>query len=324
MQLRELGRSGLRVAPLALGGNVLGWTVEEEVGHRILDRFVDLGFNLIDTADVYSNWVAGHVGGESESMIGRWLRRSGRREEVLLATKVGMRTVSGSEGLSRDHILRSAEGSLTRLGVDRIDLYQAHVDDPRAPFAETLSAFGELERAGKVRAIGASNYAAPRLDEAIRSAEPPLRPPFECLQPRYNLVERSEFEGPLEDVCRSHSLGVIPYAALASGFLTGKYRSTVDLAKSLRGPGAGRRLSPRGLRILEALDGVSDRHGTTPVPVALAWLLSHPVVTAPIASVSTVEQLDEFVRAIELRLDRSDLASLDEASASGPDDRGKP
>jgi aryl-alcohol dehydrogenase-like predicted oxidoreductase len=302
------------VAPLALGGNVFGWTANETESFRILDAFVSAGYNLIDTADTYSIWGLGHKGGESETIIGDWLRKSGRRDEVVLATKVGMDMGSRGKGLSAAHIADSAKSSLRRLRTDRIDLYQAHVDDPTTPLEETLDALSELVEAGSVRAIGASNYSASRLSEALRcSAERGFRR-FESLQPCYNLIERSEYEGPLEELCRSERLGVLAYSALAAGFLTGKYRSRADLGKSPRGVRAEPRLNDRGFRILAALDEVAARTESSPAAVALAWVMARPGVTAPIASARSVEQLEQLLQASALDLSADSMSVLDNAS----------
>ncbi len=311
---RPLGRSGLQVAPFALGGNVFGWTVDQPTGFRLLDAFVDAGFNLIDTADTYSIWIEGHHGGESESVIGQWLQRSGRRDDVLIATKVGMDMGPGGKGLSEDHIQASIEDSLLRLRTDHIDLYQAHEDDPNTPLDETLGAFGDLIEQGKVRAIGASNYDADRLEEALLLSQDRGLPRYESLQPRYNLVDREEFEASLEPVCRAQGLGVLPYSSLASGFLTGKYRSTEDSAQSPRGTRAVKRLDDRGRRILSALDAVAGRLDARPATIALAWLMARPTVTAPIASATSLDQLHELIAAASLSLDASALSELDRAS----------
>jgi len=316
IQLRPLGHSGLKVAPFALGGNVFGWTVDQSTGFRLLDSFVDAGFNLIDTADTYSIWIDGHRGGESETMIGEWLRHSGRRDEVLLATKVGMDMGPGGKGLSEDHIRSSIEGSLRRFQTDHIDLYQAHEDDPNTPLDETLGTFADLIEEGKVRAIGASNYDADRLEEALLLSQDRGFPRYESLQPRYNLVDREVFETSLEPVCRTQELGVLPYSSLASGFLTGKYRSPEDSEKSPRGKGAVKRLNDRGRRILAALDAVAARLDARPATVALAWLMAQPTVTAPIASATSVDQLRELVSAASLSLDVAAVTELNRASQS--------
>ena len=316
MKTRTLGRSGLEVGPLAFGGNVFGWTVDEPTSFRLLDAFVAAGFNLIDTADVYSRWAPGNQGGESETILGNWLKQGGKRDRVVLATKVGMEMGPGKKGLSAAYIMRAVEDSLSRLQTDRIDLYQSHKDDPETPLEETLGAFGELIRQGKVRAIGASNYSAERLAEALRVSKENGLPAYQCLQPHYNLCERAGFEEALEPLCREAGLGVIPYYSLASGFLTGKYRSEADLAKSARGQGVKKYLNDRGLRILAALDEVAGRYASTPARVAIAWLLARPGVTAPIASATSVEQLDDLIEATRLELDGPAVELLDEASAS--------
>lgn len=315
MEMRELGGSGLRVAPLAFGGNVFGWTADEATSFRLLDAFVDAGFNLVDTADVYSRWAPGNRGGESETILGRWLGQGGRRERIVLATKVGMEMAPDRKGLSRAHILRSVDESLRRLQTDVIDLYQAHKDDPETPLEETLGAFGELIRQGKVRAIGASNYSGARLAEALKVSREHGLPAYQCLQPHYNLVERADFERDLAPVCREAGLGVIPYYSLASGYLTGKYRSEADLGRSARGQGVKKYLNERGLRVLDALDEVAGRYGSTPARVALAWLASRPTVTAPIASATSVEQLADLIESTRLTLDDAAIRRLDEASA---------
>lgn len=315
MERRELGRSGLKVAPWVFGGNVFGWTVPEERAFELLDAFVDAGFNMIDTADVYSSWVTGHTGGESERMVGRWLARSGRRDEVLLATKVGMEMPGIGQGLSRRHIEGSVEASLARLGTDHIDLYQSHLDDPETPLEETLDTYARLIDRGKVRAIGASNHSSARLAEALRVARELGAPRYQSLQPRYNLYDRDDFERDLEALCLGERIGVISYPSLASGFLTGKYRSEADTGKSPRGPRMSRYLNPRGHGILHALDEVAGAHGARPAQVALAWLAARPAVTAPIASVTTPEQFHEIAGAFDLPLSSSDLELLDRASA---------
>jgi aryl-alcohol dehydrogenase-like predicted oxidoreductase len=312
---RKLGNSGLEVGPLAFGGNVFGWTIDEPTSFRLLDAFVDAGFNLIDTADVYSRWAPGNQGGESETIIGQWLKRSGRRDRVVLATKVGMEMGPEKKGLSRSYILQAVEESLRRLQVDHIDLYQAHKDDRDTPLEETLGAFGELIRQGKVRAIGASNYSADRLAEALRVSRANGLPAYQCLQPHYNLAERAGFERELEPICRETGLGVIPYYSLASGFLTGKYRSEADLASSARGQGVKKYLNDRGDRILAALDEVAARYASTPARVAVAWLLTRPVVTAPIASATSLEQLDDLIAGTRLEMDEAAIGLLNAASA---------
>ena len=313
---RDLGRSGLRIGPLVLGGNVFGWTVDEARAGPILDAFADSGSNMIDTADVYSNWAPGNRGGESETILGRWLRETGRRHDVLVATKVGMETATGEKGLSRRHILASVDASLARLQTDRIDLYQAHADDPDTPLEETLRTFGDLVDDGKVSALGASNYSAGRLREAARvAAEAGVRP-FAVVQPRYNLLDREGYEGELAPAVKELGLGVITYSSLASGFLSGKYRSRADVGKSVRGARAESRMGPRGDRVLGALDEISASLGTTPAAVAIAWLIGQPTVTAPIASATSVGQLSELLAGTRLTLDRSSRDRLEAASAS--------
>ncbi len=313
--MRTLGRSGLEVGPLAFGGNVFGWTIDEPTSFRLLDAFVAAGFNLIDTADVYSRWAPGNQGGESETIIGRWLQRGGRRDRVVIATKVGMEMGPGKKGLSRAYILQAVEDSLRRLQTDYIDLYQSHQDDPETPLEETLGAFGDLIRQGKVRAIGASNYSAERLSEALRVGEAGGLPRYQCLQPHYNLVERAGFEAGLGPLCLGAGLGVLPYYSLASGFLSGKYRSEADLSRSTRGQAVKKYLDDRGFRILAALDEVSGRYASTPARVAIAWLLARPSVTAPIASATSPEQLDDLIAATRLKLDDASVGLLDRASA---------
>ena len=316
MQLRPLGRSGLDVSPLAFGGNVFGWTVDEAMSFRLLDAWLDAGFNFVDTADVYSRWAPGHAGGESETIIGKWLRQSGKRNRVVLATKVGKPMGEGKEGLSPAYIREAVDASLKRLKTDHIDLYQSHDDDAVTPLEDTMGAFAELIKAGKVRAIGASNFTAPRLAEALDVSERLGLPRYESLQPLYNLYDRAVFEDALEPLCLARGVGVINFYALAAGFLTGKYRSDADIGKSARGATTTKKyLNPRGLRILDALDGVANAHGATPGQVAIAWQIARPGVTAPIASATSIQQLDELVKAAQLKLDAASIATLDQASA---------
>jgi len=314
--LRPLGRSGLQVSPICLGGNVFGWTADEATSFRLLDAWVDAGMNFVDTADVYSSWVAGHAGGESESVIGRWLRRSGRRDRIILATKVGKPMGGDDKGLSRAYIRRAVEASLKRLQTDVIDLYQAHEDDPATSLVETLSAFADLIQEGKVRAIGASNFSAARLREALAVSEANALPRFESLQPLHNLVERAAYEESLEAVCRDEEVGVIPFFALARGFLTGKYRSAADLGKSARGASVEKYLQPHGLSVLAALDAIAGTIGARPGQVALAWQMARPGITAPIASATSMAQLDELVGAARMHLDRPSIEMLDRVSAA--------
>jgi len=309
---RRLGRSDLETAPIAFGGNVFGWTVDEPVSFALLDTFVDAGFNLIDTADGYSAWVPGNQGGESETIIGKWLARSGKRDKVLIATKVAK--LARRPGLSAANIALAVEDSLRRLQVDTIDLYQSHQDDPATPIEETLGAYAKLIEQGKVRAIGASNFSAARLGESLAIAKKYNLPRYESLEPEYNLVSRAGYEAELEALVRKEDVGVISYYGLASGFLTGKYRSEADLAKSARGQGVRKYLDPRGLGILAALDEVALRRGATPAQVALAWLIARPGVTAPIASATSVAQLEEILAAAHLQLTAEEIAALNGAS----------
>jgi aryl-alcohol dehydrogenase-like predicted oxidoreductase len=315
MQTRKLGNSGLEIAPLVFGGNIFGWTVDEPTSFKLLDAFVAAGFNMIDTADIYSTWKPGNKGGESESIIGNWLRQGRKREKVLIATKVGMEMAPDKKGLSRPYILRAVEDSLRRLGIDCIDLYQAHRDDPQTPLEETLGAFSDLIKQGKARAIGASNYEAPRLAQALRVSKEQGLARYECLQPLYNLVQRSQYESELEPLCVKHGLGVIGYYSLASGFLTGKYRSEADFTKSARGQGMKKYMNDRGFRILDALDEVAKKKHATPAQVALAWLIARPSVTAPIASATNLDQLNDLIAATRLELDQAAIERLNQASA---------
>lgn len=310
----ELGRSGLRVAPLAFGGNVFGWTADAQRSFELLDAFLDAGFNLIDTADVYSTWVAGHSGGESESIIGQWLSARGNRDKVVIATKLGMEMGPGQQGLSRKYMHAAVERSLQRLQTDYIDLYQAHCDDESTPLEETLGAFQELIEAGKVRAIGASNYPADRFAEALELSARAGLPRYETLQPHYNLYERGKFEGALAQLCLREQIAVIPYFALASGFLAGKYRSAADLEGRARAGFVKKMLNARGYRILAALDEVAAAHDATPAQIALAWLRAHGIA-APIASATTTEQLAELTAFVGISLTADEVADLDAASA---------
>jgi aryl-alcohol dehydrogenase-like predicted oxidoreductase len=316
MLKRELGRSGLQVTPLCFGGNVFGWTVDEATSFSLLDAWVAAGMNFIDTADLYSRWVPGHSGGESETIIGKWLKKSGQRDRIVLATKVGKDMGDGRVGLAPAYIRSAVEASLKRLQTDVIDLYQSHDDDASVPLADTLGAYADLIKAGKVRAIGASNFTAPRLAEALAVSAAHGLPRYECLQPLYNLVERPAFEAELEAVCVQHGLGVISFFALASGFLSGKYRSEADLAKSPRGQGVKKYLNPHGLRVLDALEAIAQRLNATPAQVALAWQIARPSVTAPIASATSLPQLADLVAAARLTLDADAVRALNESSAA--------
>ncbi|HTH80477.1 MAG TPA: aldo/keto reductase [Ramlibacter sp.] len=315
MNYRQLGASGLSVSPICLGGNVFGWTADERRSFSILDAWVDAGFNFIDTADVYSRWAPGHSGGESETVIGKWLKQGGRRDKVVIATKVGFDMGEGKSGLSAKWIAQAAEDSLRRLNVEQIDLYQAHKDDEAAPLEETLEAFAKLVEAGKVRAIGASNYSAVRLGEALRVSQRLGVPRFESLQPLYNLYDRAVFEKELQPLCVKEGIGVINFYAIAAGFLSGKYRTPEDAAKSARGANTVKKyLNDRGLKILAALDEASKRTGAPAARIAIAWVMAQPGITAPIASASNVEQLHEITKAAELKLDATTLELLDRAS----------
>jgi aryl-alcohol dehydrogenase-like predicted oxidoreductase len=305
MDLRGLGGSGLATPRLVLGGNVFGFTVKGEEAFRILDRFAEAGGTMIDTADVYSKWVPGHVGGESEALLGEWLKRRGGKKGVLIATKVGY-----DAGLAAAEIERAAEGSLGRLGIEAIDLYYAHKDDETTPLEESLAAFDRLVKAGKVRALGASNYGAERLAEALAVAEREGLARFEVLQPEYNLMVRDKFEGPLQRLCIDRGLGVLPYYGLASGFLTGKYRSAADKGKSVRGARMDAYLNPRGFAILAALDESAAEAGATPAQIALAWLAAQPGVTAPIASATSLAQLEELLGVLTLELTPDQVTRL--------------
>lgn len=316
MKMRPLGRSGLQVSPLCFGGNVFGWTVDEAMSFSLLDAWVDAGFNFIDTADVYSIWAPGHAGGESENIIGKWLKASGKRDKVVIATKVGKPMGEGRKGLAPSYIRQAVEDSLRRLQIDHIDLYQSHDDDTGTPLAETLGAFGELIKAGKVRAIGASNYTAARLAEALDTSEKHGLARYESLQPLYNLYDRAVFEDALAPLCLERGVGVINFYTLAAGFLTGKYRRAEDATKSKRGAGTtSKYLNERGLRILAALDAVSARRNAAPGQIATAWLMAQPAVTSPIASATTLAQLADLVAAVQLELAAEDIAELNAASA---------
>ena len=316
MRKRRLGNSGLEVAPLAFGGNVFGWTADEKTSFRLLDAFVAAGFNLIDTADVYSRFAPENRGGESEMVIGNWLKQGGRRDKVIIATKVGLEMGHDKKGLSKGYILRAVEDSLSRLRTDYIDLYQSHRDDSDTPLEETLEAYAQLIEQGKVRAIGASNYSAERLSEALTVSKERGLPRYETLQPEYNLYDRAEYEEKLERVCVENGLAVITYFSLASGFLTGKYRSAADLSKSPRGERMVKKyLNKRGFRILDALDQVAGQLKTTPAQVALAWLIARPSVTAPIASATNLDQLNDLINAPKLELDEETIQLLNQASA---------
>jgi aryl-alcohol dehydrogenase-like predicted oxidoreductase len=313
MRMRKLGQTGIEIAPLVLGGNVFGWTADRDASFALLDAFVDAGFNAIDTADVYNRYAPGLKGGESETIIGEWLQQRGNRERVVIITKGGLPMGNGLEGLGKDYLPRACEASLRRLRTDYIDVYLAHAPDPARPVAETLETFGQLAGRGLIRHCGASNYSAAQLGEALEQADAGLAR-FAVVEPRYNLIERGEYEGVLEDLCVAERLGVITYYALAAGFLTGKYRSEADLAGKARARVVSGFVSPDGLAVLARLDRVAKRHAATSAQVALAWAMARPSVTAPIASATTARQLTDIMRAAELELDREDMALLETAA----------
>jgi aryl-alcohol dehydrogenase-like predicted oxidoreductase len=315
MNKRKLGNSGLEISPLVFGGNVFGWTLDEASSFKLLDAFVAAGFNAIDTADVYSKWVPGHTGGESETILGKWLARGGNRNKVIVATKVGMEMAPDKKGLSKAYILRAAEDSLRRLQTDRIDLYQSHTDDADTPIEETLGAYAELIAQGKVRAIGASNYKADRFAQALEISKKSRLPRYESLQPLYNLYDRADFEAELEPLCLKEGIRVINYFPLASGFLSGKYRSERDVEQRPRARLLKKYVNERGFKILNALDQVAKKYNATPARVSLAWLLARPSVTAPIVSATSIEQLNDLIACVELKLDRASFELLNQASA---------
>lgn len=315
MQYRRLGRTDLQIAPLVLGGNVFGWTADKARSFELLDRFVEAGFNAIDTADVYSAWAPGNKGGESETIIGEWMRSRGARDRVIVVTKVGSPMGPGKKGLSPKYIEEACEASLKRLGIEAIDLYLSHWPDPDTPYEQTLAGYAKLLEKGKVRFIGASNLNAEQLGAALAVARRNNLPRYEALQPEYNLYDRFSFDGPLRELCMAEEIGVITYFSLAKGFLSGKYRSEADLNKSPRGGGVKAYLNERGRRILHALDEVSRRLSAKPAEVALAWLMARPGVTAPIASATTLDQLESLIKAASLSLPPTDVKALDEASA---------
>lgn len=314
MKMHKLGRSGLEVSPIAFGGNVFGWTADEATSMQLLDRFVDEGYNFIDTADMYSRWAPGNQGGESETIIGKWLKQSGKRDQVIIATKVGMEMGPDKKGLAPAYIRSAVEDSLKRLQTDYIDLYQSHIDDEATPLTDTLGAYDELIKAGKVRAIGASNYSAERFEEALGVSKQHNLPRYESMQPNYNLYDRADFESKLQKICVRNEVGVISYFSLASGFLTGKYRSEKDLANKAREGMVKKYLNKRGFRILAALDEVAKDTSSTPARVAIAWLIAQPGMTAPIASATTLPQLEELFAATRLKLTTAHLDALDAAS----------
>ena len=316
MEKRKLGNTDLLVSPVTFGGNVFGWTLDEKKSFEVLDGFIAAGFNFIDTADVYSRWVPENKGGESETIIGNWMRARNNRNQIILATKVGSNMeLDGKKCLSKKYILEEVDASLLRLKTDYIDLYQSHYDDPETPVQETLEAYDQLIRAGKVRWIGASNLSPERFKESLETSERLSLPKYQTFQPEYNLYKREGFEKEMEQICLDHQIGVINYFSLASGFLTGKYRSETDLDKSLRGGAVKEYMNPRGFRILKALDEVSEQYNASLASVAIAWLIARPSVTSPIASVTSLNQLKDLTRAAALKLNVEDISILDEASA---------
>ena len=314
MEKRRLGKSTIEVAPLTFGGNVFGWTADQSMSFRLLDGFLAGGFNFIDSADVYARWVPGNTGGESETIIGNWLKARGGRDKVVIATKFGIEMAPGKKGLSRAYMMQAVEDSLRRLQTDYIDLYQSHRDDPETPIEETLAAYQELIKQGKVRVIGASNFTAPRLAAALEASARLGLPRYETLQPQYSLVERTEFEGDLEALCLKEKVGVIGYYSLASGFLTGKYRTAADTVGRARGSRAETYMNEKGFRTLAALDAVAKAHNTKPGQIALAWLIARPSVTAPIVSATNMDQLAEIMRAPEIKLTPAEITQIDVAS----------
>jgi aryl-alcohol dehydrogenase-like predicted oxidoreductase len=314
MEKRRLGQSSLEVSPITFGCNVFGWTADEKTSFALLDAWVDAGFNFLDTADVYSRWHPGNSGGESEVIIGKWLKARGSRDKVVLATKLGIEMAPGKKGLSRAYMQTAVEDSLRRLQTDYIDLYQSHRDDPETPVEETLSAYADLVKQGKVREIGASNFSADRLAESLKVSTAKGLPRYQSLQPQYSLVERAEFEGPLEDLCLAEKVGVIGYYSLASGFLTGKYRSRADMEGRTRGPRVEKYLNDYGFGVVKVLDEVAKKYEAKPGQIALAWLIARPSVTAPIASATNLEQLAELVEAAEIELDAESIQKIDAAS----------
>jgi aryl-alcohol dehydrogenase-like predicted oxidoreductase len=314
MKKRQLGNTDLEVYPITFGGNVFGWTIDQETSFSILDGFTDAGFNFIDTADVYSKWKPGNQGGESETIIGNWVEKKGNRKDIIISTKVGSEMGPGKKGLSKKYILQAAEDSLRRLKTDYIDLYQTHFDDEETPVQETLEAYDQLIKEGKVRWIGASNISPERLLESLETSDRLGLAKYQTLQPEYNLYSRENYESKYEQIVLDHNLGVLNYYALASGFLTGKYRSEDDLAKSQRGGGVKSFLNKRGFRILKALDIVSEQYSANQASVALAWLIKRNSITAPIASVTSLAQLEDLTRAAALKLNTEDISILDDAS----------
>jgi aryl-alcohol dehydrogenase-like predicted oxidoreductase len=314
MEKRKLGQSSLEVPPITFGCNVFGWTADEKTSFALLDAWLAAGFNFLDTADVYARWVKGSTGGDSETIIGKWLKARGNRDKIVLATKLGIEMAPGKKGLSRAYMQTAVEDSLRRLQTDYIDLYQSHRDDPETPIEETLSAYADLIKAGKVREIGASNFSADRLAESLKISSTKGLPRYQSLQPQYSLVERNSFEGPLEELCLAEKIGVIGYYSLASGFLTGKYKSKSDAEGRARGRGVEKYLSDYGFGVITALEEVAARYEAKPGQIAIAWLIARPSVTAPIVSATTLEQVAELAEAAEIDLDAESIAKIDAAS----------
>ncbi len=315
MEKRKLGKSGLEIAPLVFGGNVFGWTVDEKGSFTLLDAFLAAGFNCVDTADVYSKWKPGNKGGESETIIGNWFKTRGNRQKVILASKCGLEMAPDKKGLSKAYIVRAVEDSLKRLQTDYIDLYQSHRDDLVTPVEETMEAHAQLVKAGKIRVVGASNFDAKRMKASLQESAKAGIPRYETLQPNYSLVERGEFEGDVQKLCVAEGVSVIPYYSLASGFLTGKYRSEADVGNAPRGAGVKKYLNPKGFAVLKALDDAAAKHNATLAQVSLAWLLAQPAIAAPIASATSTTQLADIAKSATLKLDQESLAALTKAGA---------
>jgi len=315
MKNRELGKSGLQVSPLCFGGNVFGWTVDKKQSFTLLDAFIDAGFNFIDTADTYSWWVPGNKGGESETIIGKWMAERKNRDQIILSTKTGSQNNERPANVSKEFIISSIEGSLRRLKTDYIDLYQTHFDDENTPVEETLAAYDQLVKEGKVRVIGTSNMSPERIRESLKVSETEGFPKYQTLQPLYNLMERESYEKELMGIVKANNMGVLSYYSLASGFLTGKYRSKDDLNKSQRGGGVKKYLDEKGIRVLEALDKISEKHDTTQASISLAWLMARPTITSPIVSATSLKQMESIIKAPQLKLDREDMDLLNEVSA---------
>lgn len=315
MEKRELGKSGLNVSPLCFGGNVFGWTVDKMESFKLLDAFVDAGFNFIDTADTYSWWVSGNTGGESEAIIGKWMAERKNRDRIILSTKTGSQNNDRPKNVSKQFILSSVEDSLRRLKTDYIDLYQTHFDDENTPVEETLSAYEQLIKEGKVRVIGTSNMSPERIRESLKASEAKGFPKYQTLQPLYNLMERESYEKELMGIVEDNHMGVLSYYSLASGFLSGKYRSADDLIKSQRGGGVKKYLNARGFKVLEVLDKISEKHGTTQAAVSLAWLMARPTITSPIVSATSLKQMESIIKAPQLKLEKEDMELLNNASA---------